>query len=99
MTRYEMIESAPASRGKTLLLKHLDGSRLTARQAVIAKCCDCMGYHADGRVDCQMPSCSLYPFMPYKKNTPILPVKHNHRHDGDTKIKKTSKGRGSKNGV
>lgn len=64
---YERIESIPASTGKTNLLKHVSGQKLTARQAIIAKCCDCMGYYADGRMDCKMPDCSLYPFMPYRE--------------------------------
>jgi hypothetical protein len=25
-----------------------------------------MGYHGDGRMDCRMSHCSLYPFRPYK---------------------------------
>jgi len=61
-------KSGIASAGKTNLVKHLRGERLTQRQAILAKCCDCMCYHADGRLDCQMPHCSLYPFRPYKDN-------------------------------
>ena len=57
---------APKTAGKGHLLRHLKGGRLTQRQAILAKCCDCMGYHADGREDCLMKSCSLYPWMPYK---------------------------------
>jgi hypothetical protein len=26
-----------------------------------------MGYYADGKVDCKIPSCSLYPVMPYRE--------------------------------
>lgn len=59
--------SAPASRGKTALVKYLSGGRLTQRQAILAKCCDCMGYHRDGRIDCRVPACPLYPFMPYRE--------------------------------
>jgi hypothetical protein len=33
--------SAPTSRGKTNLLRHLGGNQ---RHAILAKCCDCMGY-------------------------------------------------------
>ena len=54
------------SAGKTNLVKHLQGERLTQRQAILAKWCSCMGYHSDGRLDCRMPHCSLYPFRPYK---------------------------------
>lgn len=64
--RYEIVEDAPASSGKTYLLKHLEGNRITARQALLAKCCDCMGYYADGRIDCKMPDCPIYAFMPYR---------------------------------
>ena len=33
--------------------------------AIRAKCGDCMANYADGRVDCIIPECLLYPFMPY----------------------------------
>jgi len=52
------------------------GDRLTQRQAILAKCAECMGNHIDGRIDCQMPECPLYPFMPYgsfKSRTPKKP--------------------------
>ena len=61
-----VLKSGINSAGKTNLVKHLRGEHLTQRQAILAKCCDCMGYHADGRMDCRMPHCSLYPFRPYK---------------------------------
>jgi hypothetical protein len=54
------------SAGKTNLVKHLKGERLTRHAAILAKCCDCMGYLPDGRMDCRMPHCSLHPFRPYK---------------------------------
>lgn len=62
----ERLAQAPRSRGKAQLLRHLSGERLTLGQAVAAKCCDCMGYHVDGRVDCRMSGCPLYPWMPYR---------------------------------
>ena len=63
-----------SSSGKTNLLKYLEGKRLTQRQAILAKCCECMGYFADGRTDCAMPDCTLYPYYPYKGsgNSPVL---------------------------
>jgi len=27
-----------------------------------------MGYYVDGKVDCRISDCTLYPFMPYKEN-------------------------------
>ena len=69
------------SAGKSNLIKHLKGKRLTQRQAILAKCCDCMGYYVDGRNDCEMPECPLYPFMPYqadKKKAKILSGNASH---------------------
>ena len=53
--------------GQKELLKHLSGGKLTFKQAIYARCYDCMGMYADGKVDCKMPHCSLYPFYPYRK--------------------------------
>ena len=68
--RTKLVNKAPGSRGKTCILKHLSGEKLTQRQAIIGKCCDCMAYNTDGRIDCQMPHCTLYPWMPYRKDKP-----------------------------
>ena len=56
------------ARGQKELIKHLEGHCLTLRQAVYAHCYLCMGYFADGKVDCVMPHCPLYPLMPYNAN-------------------------------
>ena len=56
------------AKGKKEILKHLSGQRLTLKQAVYAKCYDCAGFYADGKVDCNMPHCSLHPFMAYNQN-------------------------------
>ena len=56
----------PVSAGRTLYLHFLNGENLTYKEQIIAKCFDCDGGHSDGRYDCEMPSCSLYPSMPYK---------------------------------
>jgi len=34
--------------------------------AIKANCKDCMSDYQDGRLDCEIPSCSLYFWMPYK---------------------------------
>ncbi len=54
------------AKGKTELLRHLEGKKLTHKQAIYAKCYDCMGYFIDGRMDCRLCGCSLYPFMVYR---------------------------------
>ena len=43
------------------------GDKLTPRQSIIAKCAECMGLYADGKEDCGIPDCPLYPMMPYGK--------------------------------
>jgi hypothetical protein len=61
------------SRGKKELLKHLEGGRLTLKQATFAYCYDCSGYFADGKKDCKVSQCPLHPFMPFN------PVKRKRR--------------------
>jgi len=51
--------------GSSFLARHLDGKPLTLGQAVKAKCADCMGNYADGRVSCENPTCPLFAFMAY----------------------------------
>lgn len=51
--------------GRKHYIRFLNGERLTQREAILAKCYDCDGGHSDGKFDCEMPACSLYPFMPY----------------------------------
>ena len=62
-------EGSPQSGGKTALLKYWRGGDLTRDKAIRAKCCDCMGYHSDGQIDCEMPHCPLFPFRPYKRGS------------------------------
>ena len=60
-------ESNPTSSGRTQYLRYLHGQKLTYREAVLAKCAECNCGYIDGRYDCEIPGCSLYPFMPYKR--------------------------------
>lgn len=64
--RVSTLDSAKASPGRDYLKKYYSGGKLSARQAAIAQCCSCMGYYSDGKIDCECPICSLYPFMPYR---------------------------------
>ncbi len=59
-------KKAPTSAGRTQYQRFLDGEKLTYREAVLAKCCDCDGGHSDGRYDCEVLSCPLRMYMPYK---------------------------------
>jgi len=51
--------------GKKHLKNYLNGETLQSKQAILAKCYDCMCGYEDGKVDCQIPECPLYSFMPY----------------------------------
>jgi len=39
-------------------------------EAMLKKCHECCGQYEDGKVDCEVPSCSLYRWMPYRKLEP-----------------------------
>lgn len=60
-------QNGKTAQGRKELLKHLSGGKLTFKQAIYARCYDCMGYYADGKTDCDITECPLYPFMPYKE--------------------------------
>jgi hypothetical protein len=64
----EINKYGKTAKGQKELIKHLEGERLTLQQAIYAHCCDCMGFYADGKVDCAMIHCPLHPFMFYNKN-------------------------------
>ena len=66
--KLEIMRDGKSAQGKRELLKHLDGKKLTLRQAVAAQCYSCTGYYADGKEDCGLLSCPLHGFMPYRKS-------------------------------
>jgi hypothetical protein len=51
--------------GSRDLQRHRAGESLTPSEAIRAKCADCMNNYADGRIDCEIEECPLWPFMPY----------------------------------
>ncbi len=57
--------------GSAALKRYQQGRRLTRAQAIQAKCAECMGDYADGRIDCGIPSCPLHPWQPYSKTDKI----------------------------
>ena len=57
------------AKGRSELIKHLQGKKLTQQEAIWAYCYECMGYYEDGIHDCEMKDCPLYPFNPYKNGT------------------------------
>lgn len=57
--------------------------KVTPLNAIKSKCWDCSGYYADGLVDCKNITCSLYPYMPYKKMKADLEwLKYNPKRKG-----------------
>lgn len=58
------VKSSPRFRGRTQLIAHLAGKRVTCKGAILAKCYECNGGYVDGLVDCGIPECPLYPHMP-----------------------------------
>lgn len=54
-------------KGRASLIKYYQGGQLNKREAIEAKCCECLGYFADGAEDCRIPDCPLYPFFPYSQ--------------------------------
>ena len=53
------------ARGVKELKTYQLGDKISLKKSVLAKCADCMGYYIDGKMDCMIPDCSLYPFMVY----------------------------------
>jgi hypothetical protein len=53
------------ARGVKELAKYEVGEKLTLKQSVLAKCAECCCKYADGKVDCGISECPLYPFMVY----------------------------------
>ena len=53
------------AKGSKELKAYQNGKKLSSKQSILAKCCDCMGNYADGKEDCKMTDCPLYPYMPY----------------------------------
>jgi hypothetical protein len=58
---------SPLARGKKELLGYLQGKRITRSKAMAAKCYECMNGYVDGRMDCKIHDCPLYPWMPFSK--------------------------------
>lgn len=59
-------EKKKRARGRKEFERHLRGERLTPSEAILAKCYICRVGYADGKYDCVITMCSLYPFMPYE---------------------------------
>jgi hypothetical protein len=63
------LSTAPQSGGREASKRYLSGENLNRTEAMLAKCFDCCGQYVDGKKDCEVPLCTLYPWMPYRKKT------------------------------
>jgi len=78
------------AQGKRELLKYLTSERLTRKEAMLAKCYECMNGYADGKVDCGIESCPMYPYMPFSahKNTSGRKLTPEQRVEAGERLKK-----------
>jgi hypothetical protein len=62
-------EHGKIAQGKSEYISYLEqGKKLPPAKAIKANCYQCMNSYADGKNDCEIPDCPLYPFMPYRKD-------------------------------
>jgi len=80
------------AQGKNELLKFLGGDSITRKEAMLAKCYECMNGYIDGKNDCCIKTCPLYSKMPYATNKSH---KKREMSDEDKKklVERLSKGR------
>ena len=62
----EVLKYGKKAKGRAEFIKYLKGEKLTRGEAILAKCYDCVCHYADGKVDCELPTCPLYDYMPYR---------------------------------
>jgi len=61
-----ILSKGKVAKGRKELIRFLKGEPLTYKQAIRAKCYECMGWYTDGKVTCGIKKCPLFPFMPFK---------------------------------
>jgi hypothetical protein len=85
------------ARGKKELLDYLKNGKIPSlRQAIIMKCYDCCAFYVDGRLDCGVDECPLYPFMPYNPNKPVLRTRRKRTKEEIERFKKNVFGKRGK---
>jgi hypothetical protein len=75
MVDKRLVEKAKLAVGRNEYLRYLNKETITMGQAVKAKCFDCCAYYEDGKVDCTVRDCPLYPWMPFGKGKESRPKK------------------------
>jgi len=97
----DVVKYGLTARGKQELLKYLGGGKLTRKEAMLGKCFECTNGYADGKVDCGIESCPLYPFMPFGacKNTTGRKLTPEQRVQVGERLKKARTQRNNKKGA
>lgn len=62
----KMLGYGKRAKGRKELQKHVNGGKLTPKEAILADCYECMGGYTDGIYSCGIPACPLYSYMPYR---------------------------------
>lgn len=63
----DSIKHGVTAQGRKELKKYLEGKKITYKQGALGKCYECNLGYSDGKCDCEIQSCPLYGFMPYRK--------------------------------
>lgn len=90
----EVDEHGINTRDKKYLLAHLNKDKLSPSQAIHAKCYECMGYYIDGKQDCGIKDCPLYPFFRYNPHRIVRKknLTDEQRREMGERLKKARKG-------
>ena len=73
--KIEQIERTSQRAGRSALIDHMHGERLSYKDMVNAKCFECCNGYIDGLNDCRVPDCPLYGAMPYRDTPPPKPAR------------------------
>jgi len=67
MTNNLLKDGTRSAKGYKEYKKYSEGGTLSALQAIHAECFCCQSGFFDGKIDCRMTDCPLYPFFVYGK--------------------------------
>lgn len=56
----EEVKKGPRHQGQKEYVAYLEGKHITHKERILAMCYSCMGFYADGFLDCKNNSCPLY---------------------------------------
>ncbi len=76
------------AKGKNEYLEYLEtGNKLPPTKAIKAHCYHCLNLFLDGKIDCEIRDCPLYPYMPYRKEkTKAKRVRSDKQREHDRRL-------------